>query len=409
MGLTKDDSSRYQKLAAMPASQFEEAVARAKVSIGQVTTAQLLREARKASAPKKTAAEETITAAVAEAACSVPLPAVVRDSVSALAPPPPGDAAYRALRLRYEELEEAHRQLGQLLAETQACLDAKCRENDDLRSKVARSQAPVSSLRRAHDQPHAAPEEPGYREGPQDLPAYDIDAEPEPWMPAFALVHTSCDVDSNAPGPAARARERRCADCRHHLPRGTCGEPEAAGLIEVGNGFGIAWPEYGHSKNCPAFSGKTRKSNHFDVGGPQMQLPSKPPSTLINRSGSSMAGKPRKADHRPAQAHISEWLLAALTSGPKSAGALRESSAAAGHSWRALQRAAEHLQLARTKIGMADGWLWSLSTTAAEGAISNGIFSDRSAAPVADAVTCLAAYGYEVPNDGLMHGVPTRD
>jgi hypothetical protein len=24
-------------------------------------------------------------------------------------------------------------------------------------------------------------------------------------------------------------------------------------------------------------------------------------------------------------------------------------------------------------------------------------------------VTCLAAYGYEVPDDGMMHGVPTRD
>jgi hypothetical protein len=114
-------------------------------------------------------------------------------------------------------------------------------------------------------------------------------------------------------------------------------------------------------------------------------------------------------DNRPAQAHITDWLLSALAPGPKLANALRETAEAAGHSWRGLQRAAEHLQLTRTKIGMADGWLWSLPMPAAEGAISNGIFGARPAAPVVEAVTCLAAYGYEVPNDGLMHGVPTPD
>jgi hypothetical protein len=122
-----------------------------------------------------------------------------------------------------------------------------------------------------------------------------------------------------------------------------------------------------------------------------------------------MAGKPRMTDHRPAQDHITDWLLAALASGPKSASALRDSAEAAGHSWRGLQRAAEHLQLTRTKIGMADGWLWSLPAPSAEGDISNGIFGASPAVPVVKTATCLAAYGYEVPDDGLMHGVPTRD
>jgi hypothetical protein len=122
-----------------------------------------------------------------------------------------------------------------------------------------------------------------------------------------------------------------------------------------------------------------------------------------------MTGKQRMPDHRPGQAQITDWLLEALASGPKSASALRETADAADHSGRGLQPAAEHMQLTRSKIGMADGWLWSLPVPAAEGAISNGIFGARPAAPVVEAVTCLAAYGYEVPDDGLMHGVPTRD
>lgn len=45
MGLTKDESSRYQQLAAMPADHFETAVATAKATAGEVTTAFMLREA----------------------------------------------------------------------------------------------------------------------------------------------------------------------------------------------------------------------------------------------------------------------------------------------------------------------------------------------------------------------------
>lgn len=47
MGLTKDESSRYQKLADMPAEHFETAVETAKATAGQVTTAHMLREAAK--------------------------------------------------------------------------------------------------------------------------------------------------------------------------------------------------------------------------------------------------------------------------------------------------------------------------------------------------------------------------
>lgn len=39
MGLTRDESSRYQQLAAMPAEHFETAVATAKATAGEVTTA----------------------------------------------------------------------------------------------------------------------------------------------------------------------------------------------------------------------------------------------------------------------------------------------------------------------------------------------------------------------------------
>jgi hypothetical protein len=53
MGLTKDESSRYQQLAAMPAEHFETAVATAKATAGEVTTAFMLREAKKVTPTKK--------------------------------------------------------------------------------------------------------------------------------------------------------------------------------------------------------------------------------------------------------------------------------------------------------------------------------------------------------------------
>lgn len=56
MGLTKDESSRYQQLAAMPAEHFETAVATAKATAGEVTTAFMLREAKRHAPPKKLSA-----------------------------------------------------------------------------------------------------------------------------------------------------------------------------------------------------------------------------------------------------------------------------------------------------------------------------------------------------------------
>jgi hypothetical protein len=59
MGLTKNESSRYQQLAAMPDEHFETAVATAKATAGEVTTAFMLREAKKAKpAPIKGKAAE---------------------------------------------------------------------------------------------------------------------------------------------------------------------------------------------------------------------------------------------------------------------------------------------------------------------------------------------------------------
>lgn len=47
LGITRDQSSRYQKLAAMPDEQFEVAIATAKENVGEVTTAFMLRMAGK--------------------------------------------------------------------------------------------------------------------------------------------------------------------------------------------------------------------------------------------------------------------------------------------------------------------------------------------------------------------------
>jgi hypothetical protein len=49
MGLTHNESSRYQQLAAMPAEHFETAVQTAKATAGEVTTDFMLREAWRAS------------------------------------------------------------------------------------------------------------------------------------------------------------------------------------------------------------------------------------------------------------------------------------------------------------------------------------------------------------------------
>lgn len=63
IGITKDQSSRYQQLASMSEEHFEAAVATAKDTAGQVTTAFMLREARAAKpVPKKGAKADAIRA-----------------------------------------------------------------------------------------------------------------------------------------------------------------------------------------------------------------------------------------------------------------------------------------------------------------------------------------------------------
>jgi len=59
IGITRDQSSRYQKLAAMPEDQFEAAVQTAKAVAGQVTTAFMLKQA--APPPLPSAPEEVET------------------------------------------------------------------------------------------------------------------------------------------------------------------------------------------------------------------------------------------------------------------------------------------------------------------------------------------------------------
>ena len=48
-----------------------------------------------------------------------------------------------------------------------------------------------------------------------------------------------------------------CTDCQHLLRRGTCAEPEGAGLIPAGARFGLAWPPAGHAATCASYSSKT--------------------------------------------------------------------------------------------------------------------------------------------------------
>jgi hypothetical protein len=51
MGITTQEASRYEQLAAMPAKHFETAVATAKETVGQITTAFMLREAKSIAQP----------------------------------------------------------------------------------------------------------------------------------------------------------------------------------------------------------------------------------------------------------------------------------------------------------------------------------------------------------------------
>ena len=112
---------------------------------------------------------------------------------------------------------------------------------------------------------------------------------------------------------------------------------------------------------------------------------------------------------RPRRESAFDLLRRLLAAGPTPAGQVRKAAEAAGHSWRTMQRTSQKLGVLRRKDGMHGGWTWVLPVASHEGASGDGTFSAVAAVqPAADPPTCLAAYGFEVPADGLMHGVPHR-
>ena len=118
--------------------------------------------------------------------------------------------------------------------------------------------------------------------------------------------------------------------------------------------------------------------------------------------------RPTSSPH-PGREHGVDLLKRLLTAGPMSAGQVRKAAESAGHSWRTMQRTSQELGVLRRKDGMHGGWTWVLPVASHEGASGDGTFSAVAAVqPAADPPTCLAAYGFEVPADGLMHGVPHR-
>lgn len=92
IGITKNESSRWQKLAAVTDTQFEQAVSAAKEVAGEVTTAAMLRAAKACDPPKPAVAPKPVT------------PAPVAEPESE-APP------------EYTELDAAHDQISELQSE----------------------------------------------------------------------------------------------------------------------------------------------------------------------------------------------------------------------------------------------------------------------------------------------------
>lgn len=98
-----------------------------------------------------------------------------------------------------------------------------------------------------------------------------------------------------------------------------------------------------------------------------------------------------------------------LSAGPQPASSIRPALQVAGYAWRSAQDAAAKLGVIRTKGGMQVGWTWSLPAPVPEGAEKVSAFGEGGSAPVAEpSIPCLAAYGYLVPDDGLVHGLPER-
>lgn len=58
---------------------------------------------------------------------------------------------------------------------------------------------------------------------------------------------------NDAPQALAPDAARTCAECQNLTRRRTCGDPEAAGLVEA---FGIIWPEPEQATGCKAFDPK---------------------------------------------------------------------------------------------------------------------------------------------------------
>ena len=99
-----------------------------------------------------------------------------------------------------------------------------------------------------------------------------------------------------------------------------------------------------------------------------------------------------------------------LAAGPRSAGEIKEALDSSGYAFRTVQDAAVRLNVQRTKSGMVGAWIWALPVEATEGTSLFRAFGKGDPVKLSEPkLTCLAAYGYEVPGDGLMHGVPHRD
>jgi hypothetical protein len=72
IGVTKNQSSRWQRMAAMPDDQFEVVVETSKAQVGQVTSAVILREAKKLVEKDKPAAKPAAKASPAPAQAAAP-------------------------------------------------------------------------------------------------------------------------------------------------------------------------------------------------------------------------------------------------------------------------------------------------------------------------------------------------
>jgi hypothetical protein len=173
----------------------------------------------------------------------------------------------------------ANKQLTGEVAVLRTRLNSELTKNNELIRKVNSLTDKVKRLEKAAAAP-AAPSSPPC--GRLSLPVPAVSA-PTPGSPAPATDPWCDDLPTESPPwddppPAAPmttvappspvtqrqvspgACGRSCAQCRNVLPRGTCGEPEAAGLVPPGHGFGIATAEPGHAGRCAAFEPKVRRA-----------------------------------------------------------------------------------------------------------------------------------------------------